>query len=208
MTERKSTPQRSGRSQRAAATKAAILASARRAFAELGYDGAGVRGIAEGAGVTAMMVNRYFGSKEQLFAEVVAASMADPVILSAENLASPTLCRDLAKALVGLTGPDETPLDGFLILFRSVSSPTAARIAREQIAAIHQRTAQGAVRGGEHAAQRAGLFLAVVAGVQMMRQMIGLSALADADPETLVDLLTPIFEQILCALDEAGTPHS
>lgn len=185
------------RAMRAAETRAAILASGRRAFAELGYDGAGLRGIAREAGVTAMMVNRYFGSKEQLFAEVVAASMADPVILTPGNLASPTIGRDLAAALVGLTGTERHPLDGFLILFRSASSPIAARIAREQIAAIHQAAAEGAMRDGAQAAQRAAILLSLVAGIQMMRQMIGLSALADADPETLVDLLAPIFQQIM-----------
>lgn len=56
---------RKPRQRDAEATREAILASARRAFALSGYDGAGVRDIAAGAGVTAMMVNRYFGSKEQ-----------------------------------------------------------------------------------------------------------------------------------------------
>jgi AcrR family transcriptional regulator len=41
---------------------------ARKAFARAGYDGAGVREIASGADVTAMLINRYFGSKERLFA--------------------------------------------------------------------------------------------------------------------------------------------
>ena len=63
------------RRRNAAATREAILASAREAFARVGYDGAGVREIAAGAGVTAMLVNRYFGSKEQLFAEVIAATI-------------------------------------------------------------------------------------------------------------------------------------
>ena len=180
----------------AVATRAAILRSARRAFAETGYDGAGVRAIAQGAGVTAMLVNRYFGSKEQLFAEVVANSMADPVILSPENIASSTIGRDFAAALVGLTGAGEHPLDGFLILFRSASSPVAARIAREQIEAIHQAAAAGAVRG-DQAPQRAALMLSLVAGVQMMRQMIGLSALTEVDPDALVALLAPLFQQLL-----------
>jgi AcrR family transcriptional regulator len=183
----------SSRGQRAQQTRAAILASARKAFAQSGFDGAGVRGIAEGAGVTAMMVNRYFGSKEKLFAEVVAASMADPVILDARNLASPNMVRDLASALVAITGARSEPLEGFLILFRSASSSTAARIARKQITAIHQRTASSAVRSDDHVAERAAIFLALVAGLQMMRQMIGLPALAKADPEVLVELLTPLI---------------
>lgn len=184
------------RSERAAATRAAILRSARTAFAAAGYDGAGLRGIAEGAGVTAMMVNRYFGSKEQLFAEVVADSMADPVILSDANLGSADVARGLAEALVGVTATDAEPLDGFLILFRSASSPVAAPIARAQIEAIHQATAKAGA-SGDHAAERGALFLSLVAGVQMMRQMIGLEALTKADPRQLAALLEPVIREIL-----------
>src|ERR1700710_1843272 len=79
----------------AAPPRAAILEPARQAFARAGYDGAGVREIAAGAGVTAMLVNRYFGSKEKLFAEVVADTMAEPVVLAPANLASATMGHDM-----------------------------------------------------------------------------------------------------------------
>jgi AcrR family transcriptional regulator len=180
----------------ASGTRAAILASARKAFAKAGYDGVGVREIAAGAGVTAMLVNRYFGSKEGLFGEVVADSMRDPVILSAENLAAPDVARAFATALVGLTGMEESPLDGFLILFRSATSEAAARIARERIRAAHHATARQVVQG-DHASERAAIFLAFVAGFQMMRQMMKLRALTGADPQVLTDLLTPLFALIL-----------
>ena len=39
--------------------------------------------------------------------------------------------------------------------------------------------------------------LSLVAGVQVMRQMIGLSALARAGPAALVKLLAPVFEQLV-----------
>lgn len=194
---------RPSRSDKAEATKAAILASARRLFAEHGYDGAGLRSIAEGAGVTAMMVQRYFGSKEGLFGEVVTDSMRDPVILSAENLARPDLPRAFAEALVGLTGSEEQPLDGFLILFRSSSSPVAAKIARDRIAAAHHATAQGIVQG-DHSAERAAIFLSVVAGFQMNRQMLQLPALTEADAGALTDLMTRVFAAILVSPPAPG----
>ena len=75
------------RSRDAAATRAAILESARHAFVTSGYDGAGVRDIAKGAGVTAMLINRYFGSKEALFEEVLARANQSPIIATAENAA-------------------------------------------------------------------------------------------------------------------------
>ena len=73
------------RRRNAEATRAAILASARACFTRAGYDGAGVREIAAGAGVSAMLVNRYFGSKEKLFAEVCADTMAAPMILATDG---------------------------------------------------------------------------------------------------------------------------
>jgi AcrR family transcriptional regulator len=184
------------RRRNAAATRAAILASARRAFARAGYDGAGVREIAQGAGVTAMLVNRYFGSKEELFAEVVADTMATPDILTEENLAAPDFAARIAATLVDITTTGATPLDGFLIMMHSASSERAAEIAREQIDAHYQQTLSEALRG-DLAAERAALILAVVAGVQVMRQVIALPALAGADPAALREILAPIFHQLV-----------
>jgi AcrR family transcriptional regulator len=184
------------RPRNAAVTRDAILASARKAFARVGYDGAGVREIARGAGVTAMLVNRYFGSKEKLFAEVVADTMDAPIILTPEVLGSAEPGRAIATALVGLTATHATPLDGFLIMLRSASSERAAEIARAEIERHHQKTMTRALKG-KLAPQRAGVVLSLVAGLQVMRQMIGLSDLAKADPQALVRILTPIFDALL-----------
>jgi AcrR family transcriptional regulator len=183
------------RPRNAAATRAAILTSARQAFARAGYDGAGVRDIAEGAGVTAMLVNRYFGSKERLFAEVVAEIMTRPIILTDDTLRSPRGGDRMAKALVDLTTAGGAPLDGFQILCRSAASHRAAEIAREQIEAHYHKTLTLALSGA-HAAERAGLLLAIVAGVQIMRQMIGLSTLATCPPAVLTEILEPVFQQL------------
>ena len=193
---RQATPAAPARRRNAAATRAAILASARKAFVRSGYDGAGVREIASGAGVTAMLVNRYFGSKERLFAEVVADTMAEPAILTPEILHSRTPGRAFAAALVGLTESGAAPLDGFLIMLRSASSRRAAEIGRAQIEAHHQKTMAAALTG-PGAAERAAVVLSVVAGFQVMRQMIGLSPLAKADPEALVGILGPVFGQLI-----------
>jgi len=179
------------RRRNAAATRAAILASARRAFARAGYDGAGVREIAAGAGVTAMLVNRYFGSKEKLFGEVCAETMRDPVILTAENLASEDFPTAFARALVKVTTPGETPLDGFLILLNSASSPRAAEIGREWLRRGHQSALEHAI-AGPLAKERAAVALALVAGLQVMRQMMEAEGLADATTTDLEAILVPV----------------
>jgi AcrR family transcriptional regulator len=183
----------------AAATRKAILKSARLAFARAGYNGAGVRDIAKGAGVTAMLVNRYFGSKEQLFAEAVAESMATTSVLAPQIMKPDASGKAIATALVGITKSGETPLEGFQILLRSVSSERAAEIGREQIERHHQKHIAAAL-SGDLAPQRAAVMLSLIAGFQLMRQMMGLSALAKAEPQALVKVLGPIFDQLLAGV--------
>ena len=184
------------RRRNAAATRKAILASARREFARAGYDGVGVREIANGAGVTAMLINRYFGSKERLFAEVMAETMRTPGILTQAIVTSPSAGQEIAAALVEQTRAGATPLDGFLITLHSASSKRAAKIGRKQIENHHQKVMTAALRGAL-APQRAALVLSLIAGFQVMRQMIGLTALAETQPETLVKILAPLFQQIV-----------
>ena len=183
----------------AAATRKAILKSARLAFARAGYDGAGVRDIAKGVGVTAMLVNRYFGSKEQLFAEAVAESMATTSVLAPEIIKPNASGKAIAALLVGITKSGEAPLEGFQIMLRSASSERAAEIGREQIERHHQKDIAAAL-SGELAPQRAAVMLSLIAGLQLMRQIMGLSDLAKADPQALVSVLGPIFDQLLAGV--------
>ena len=166
------------------------------AFARAGYDGVGVREIAHGAGVTAMLVNRYFGSKEQLFAEVIAQTTEAPDILTPENLSAADAASRMTATLVDITKPGTSPLDGFLITLYSASSENAAEIGREQIEKHYHKLLTAAL-DGDLAPQRAAVLLGLFAGVAMMRQRIGLSALTDADPADLTAILEPLFEQLV-----------
>ncbi len=68
---------RPGRRPGRSSTREAILAAARRSFAELGYDRASIRAIADEAGVDGRLVMHSFGSKQRLF--VAAADLpVDP----------------------------------------------------------------------------------------------------------------------------------
>lgn len=178
------------------ATSAAILASARRAFAASGYDGAGVRVIAAGADVTAMMVNHYFGSKEQLFAAVLTQVMEEPAIVTPAVLGSPDPARALAAALVASSESMATPLDGFLIVLKSATNPRAAAICREHIERYHQRQMESVVPGPDVAA-RAAVVLSLVAGFQLMRQMYALPALTGIKADDLVGILAEVLSPLV-----------
>ncbi|MFL1552677.1 MULTISPECIES: TetR/AcrR family transcriptional regulator [unclassified Pseudomonas] len=180
----------------AAVTRDAIVLSARKAFAHSGYDRTGLGEIAAGAGLTVMLVNRYFTSKEQLFAEVIAEALASPIALTPDHLGVENLGRSIATALVSITEAGSTPLDGFLIMLQSALSKRAAVIGREQLEKGHSAALAAALEGAHHQ-ERAALVMALVSGFQVMRQMLEVSALAKADPQVLIDLLTPLFQQLL-----------
>ena len=183
------------RTQKGRATRERLLVCARDiAIANDGH--IEIAWVAEAAGVVPSLVNRYFGSKEQLFAEVLAATSATPTILTQENLRSSNLGETIAATLVNITKTEDTPLEGFLIMLHSASSKRAAEIGREQIEKGHQKVMTDAL-SGDLAPQRAALVLALVAGFQVMRQMIGLSALAEAEPSVLIKVLAPLFQQLI-----------
>lgn len=189
-------PSNSARPRNAAATREAILVSAIRHFAAAGYDGVGVREIAQDAGVTAMMVNRYFGSKEQLFAEAVETSFA-PAVFIAEQ--SEHVARDAAAMLVARTAPDVDAPASFLIMLRSVSNPRAAEIVRDAIERhVGARLARQLPDPGRQI--RTDVMLSVISGVILMRKVIGARALRESTDE-LAELIEAVFASIV---DEPG----
>jgi AcrR family transcriptional regulator len=177
----------------AAATREAILNSAIHNFARAGYDGVGVREIARDAGVTAMMVNRYFGSKEQLFAEAVEVSFTPPTVIAAD---SDSLAHDAATALVERTDPHAEPLEPFLIMLRSVSNPRAVEIVRDGIERhVGRRLAGQLPESGRQL--RTDVLLSVIAGVLLMRLVIVTRALNEAHPDQLEHVLEAVFAAIV-----------
>lgn len=70
-------------------TRQALLDAASRQFAEHGYDGASLRGIAREAGVDPAMVRHFFGNKNSLFLATLAAGTQVQDALSKAFLGDP-----------------------------------------------------------------------------------------------------------------------
>jgi AcrR family transcriptional regulator len=140
-----------------------------------------------------MLVNRYFGSKEKLFAASVEA------IFSADTLFgddAATLSRRAANALVGEAASDAQAIDPLLLMLRSASNPRAAVILRDSLERHFQQPLTAALPGGE-ARERAVLFLGLVAGFQLMYRVIGAKSLTEADPEALARRLESMFQLLV-----------
>jgi AcrR family transcriptional regulator len=170
-----------------AATRRAILTSASTVFARLGYDGAGLREIAREAGVDPRLIGRYFGSKESLFAEVVDEAYRKPLMIV------PGATREAALAL--LLDAEPAQLDAMLLTLRSASSERAVEIMRASIERNYQSDLAGLLPGPDGPG-RAALLVAICAGVQLMRKVMGSTALR----EDQVDVLVPYLQAALDAV--------
>jgi AcrR family transcriptional regulator len=177
------------RPRNAAATREAILRSALAAFSRYGYDGVGVREIAQMAGVTGVLVNRYFGSKEELFAATVAIICADHRIFESD---STTLAKRLAAKVMSKT----EPIDALLLILRSAPNPRAAEILRENIARHFERPLKASLPG-PNASERAAMILALVVGFQLFRKVIGSKALIHASGASLSHHLTTTLQGLI-----------
>jgi len=186
----------------AAATRSAILEAATRRFACQGYQHAGVRAIAADAGVDAAMVNRYFGSKDGLFAEVVERAFDIRSLVDGDRA---TLAERLAHRVV--YGRDDTvdaqrriPL---LLMLRSATEPHAAELIRPSLERNLLRPLAEHL-GGPDANLRAAMVIAQCTGFAMLNQMLRPQALAEAQQEELVVLLKESLAACIGPLPRKG----
>lgn len=110
---------------KSARTRRAILAAARSAFAQQGYDAATIRGIAAGCGVDPALVIRYFGNKAALFA---AATDIDLHLPQLDALPADKVGEALIRHFLSLW--DSAPSAAALITLLRTSSSNAAVAAR------------------------------------------------------------------------------
>jgi AcrR family transcriptional regulator len=186
MSERRTTV-RPKRKRDAAATREAILEAATRRFATQGYERAGAREIAADAGVTAALVNRYFGSKEGLFAEVIKRALDMRQLLQGGRT---DLADHLARVVVY---GGEDALDGvitpLLLLLHSAAEPRAIELFRQDLDHIQLRALAEHIGGGD-AAVRAAMVLAQLTGFAILHHVLRPEAFAEAHGEKLVALLS------------------
>ena len=181
-------------------TREAILAAARTAFAERGFDGASIRAIAASAGVDPALVHHYFGSKDQLFLTAM-NSPVDPRELLPKVLAGD---RDgIGERLVRLfLGVWDSPAGaaGVALLRSAVSNEWTARLLREFLTTqVLRRVLDHLDVDPAELPLRGSLVASQLIGLAMMRHVIKLEPVASAAPETLVATVGPTVQRYLTA---------
>ncbi len=202
-----------GRRTGTSTTRAAIAAAAQARFAEHGYDGASLRGIAREAGVDPALITYFFGSKQRLFAEVVELPVDPETVLTRVLDGDPAgVGRRLATLLTEVFADDDARTRFVAIIRSAAQSAAVAAALRERLTrdvlepvaarvreGVRARDAEplGAAAARDEARLRAGLVMSQVAGLIFARHVIGLEALARATADELVTALAPTLQRYL-----------
>jgi len=187
---------RTGRRPGTSGTREAIAAAARAQFADAGYDRATIRAIAADAGVDPALVVRFFGSKEELFREVMALPpvVADAFAALAEGPRE-TVGRRLAELIVTVL---ENPATRTVVLGRirsATSHPDAAALVRETVKRDMLRLASALT--DDEPEIRATLVGAHVVGLALARHVVAVEPLSTMPAAEVVDVTAPTLQHYL-----------
>jgi AcrR family transcriptional regulator len=175
-----------------------VLAAAREAFGEKGFDGATIRGIATAAGVDPALVHHYFGTKDALFLAAVEAP-ADPEDLLPEVLAGgpDALGANLLRMFLRVWDGPARPA-GLALLRSAVGSEWTARLLREFLVARVLRRVVGTLAASpEEREARGALVASQLVGLVMARYVLRIEPLASATADSLVAAIAPTLQRYL-----------
>ncbi|MFD9872454.1 TetR family transcriptional regulator [Streptomyces niveus] len=169
----------------------AILRAARRAFTQRPYAEVTMRGIAADAGVSASLIVKRFGTKEQLFNTVADFGPAADRLFAAPPA---VLGRHLVLTMVGLRRENHS--DPLLRVVFSLGNMDERTLLRERFR--EQVTARLAgLIGGERSELRAELITGQLLGLGATLSLHRPGAGEEATPELLADLYAPALQRLI-----------
>ena len=187
---------RTGRRVGTTRTREQIAVAARLQFAEHGYERTTFRGIAAAAAVDPSLVVHFYGSKEDLFRDVMELprGFADALVEVAAGPRNEAGRRLAVLVVTALESPATRPV--VLGRLRSASShPDAAALVREIV--TRDLSALTHAITDDDPATRAVLIGAHVVGIALARYIVRVEPLASLPPESVVELVAPIFQHYL-----------
>lgn len=175
----------------------AVLDAARAAFHARGYVRTSMKGVAAAAGVAPEVVNRYWNSKESLFAAAMQLPF-DPAS-AMPQLVAPGLDgmgERLTRATLDLLA-DEQSRNDFIALFQAGASATKA--ARGMQDFIERSMVDRLVRtlGVPDARLRVNLIMSYLMGIATTRYIVRLEPVASMPEDDLVRLVAPTIQNWL-----------
>ena len=192
---------RSGRRAGDSGTREAILEAARLRFAEHGYDGATIRGIAADAGVDPALVHHFYGTKEKLFAAAMRLPAVPSEVIGAALARYEGASPGAHLVATVLTIWEDPAVHGVIIgLLRSaLTSEQAAGLLREFLTDAILRPVGALARADspDDAAYRAGAVASQMLGLALTRYVLRVGPVAAASVADLAATIGPTVERYL-----------
>jgi AcrR family transcriptional regulator len=191
-------PKRQGRRPGSSGTRQVVLDAARARFAKDGYTGSTIRKIATDSGVDASLVMQFFGSKEELFREVMAITpSALSRISDAFEGPQSSLGERVTRAFLEVWDGEPQDSEPFIAMLRAaISNEQASAQLRDLIQA---RVAHDLASRDPNLTLRVEIVSSMLIGVIVGRHIVHVSGIADQDRESLIQLITPGVQAILTA---------
>ncbi|MFI7587961.1 TetR family transcriptional regulator [Spongisporangium articulatum] len=192
-------PRRRGRRPAGEDARGAILEAARGEFGSKGYDGTTFRGVARAAGVDARLVHHYFDGKDALFVAALElpvrpADLVAAVAAGGREGVGARLVLTLVSVWDSPAGRDRI----IAFLSGALSSDAGRRMLREFVTReIFGRL--GEIFELDRPHWRAGLAASQLIGLAMARAVVGIEALAAAEPSELAAVIGPTLDHYLFA---------
>lgn len=182
-------------------TRAKILTIAAMLFVERGYEDVGMREIAAKAGVTAAMINRYFGTKEALFIELIGDAFVFTELLEGPRA---EFGKKITTMLLQPCGPFESRCaeEEHFKLLQIIIRSAATEGAPLQIQEILDKQIWQpliAFLGRENAHERAELIVATIIGFVLMSKKVSSPSQKQSQPEVLASLMSSAIQNYVDA---------
>ncbi len=198
-------------------TREAILQAARQRFADHGYVGATIRGIAADAGVGPALVHHFYGPKEQLFAAAMRLPVVPTDVLARAAGPDPgrsmeNLGENLVRTALRMWDVAEVRTSFLGLLRSALTDDRALRMLKEFLTETILTAIAGSIGSaagqpapGQPAADlapddanyRASLVASQMVGLGLVRYLLELEPLADAQPDDLAVAIGPTLQRYL-----------
>jgi AcrR family transcriptional regulator len=190
-----STP-RTGRRQGPTATREAIVAAAREAFAAQGYTGTSLREVARRAGVDPSLIVHFYGSKAGLLSEVIqwpfdVDAMLDYVLADG----SEHIGERLAQRYVEHWEQDDTRSPVIALLHAAIADPNAASLMGEYMSSRMLIPLMRHI-DADRPALRAGLIASQLLGFGLGRYVLAFQGLTEDSVEDLTEALGTALQRL------------
>ncbi|WP_081665440.1 TetR/AcrR family transcriptional regulator [Mycobacterium sp. UM_CSW] len=173
----------------AAATRVRLLTAAREQFLRNGYRATSLRAIAAQAGVDVMLIKRYFGSKEELFAE--ATDISDNVE-SVRQAPDGVVGRAMIERVLRARRDVDAPL---FALLRSSGDPAVVTRLNEQLETGLTRNLSRRIKA-DKPRLRADMVSALLLGIGVQRALLKKDPIATADDGAIAAIFIEAFEAL------------